>query len=812
LTKNELTLTIFLSFLSSTSILAEVNSDLYLKTFGKKATLRFISLPLFFQDKFISEVNIGVEGDHVVSYSGSSLIQALRLIIKESEIKRMINLKKDKFTDQDLNFKIIYNPSDLKLQLEAGLDIVKPSETLFQDDLIPYFASEAKRPSPFSGAINWRYEESISENDLTSTYQNATINSFFNLKSVVLENQTQFTSLTKPHWYRGNTTLIADDEKNYVRYSIGDISNNTVGYQSNKNLLGFSMSRDFSINPYRLNTPSSNTEFILESRSLVRYFINNSLIKSEYLNAGKYSVKNIPLNNGINNIIVETENEFGEKKIFNFREAFSTELLKEGESKFDLSSGYIAEDLTDKKNYQSDQGLAYSGYWKRGWNDHFTGSFYAQNRDTFRLFGIENVFATKIGNWNAGFGNTLHDEGNGTAINLGYSLTSFNSFLGNSQNFNLRLEKRNRRFSDSFEYSSSRFKYNINTSYSIPVNDLISLGIGGQYSKPYENQFFEKLGGDVSLTGRLFNNTTVTFFSSLVRDEFKSWNKYFYLFVNISFPSQSTYVSTYYESQGQTKKISLYHDRGEVINEAKVQASIEENRYTKDADIDLQYNTKFADMGLRQIVRKQSGLETSGRTQARVLSSVLFASNGDNLKFAISRPVPSGFALFASDEKLKGQLIGVKSYGVKLQSETGLFDRFVVNDLVPYQYRRIQLDTSKLKDGFSLEKESFIVYPTYKSGHLIEVKSLGVMAIRGRLVDKKGKALSMLVGQYLGEDGIEYPFFTNKNGRFFIGSCRNAKGKIILDDGKYEALEINLEKDATGIQDLKDVIINEIKK
>ena len=44
------------------------------------------------------------------------------------------------------------------------------------------------------------------------------------------------------------------------------------------------------------------------------------LLKTEYMDKGRYSVKDIPLNNGINKILIELVNELGTTKTFIFNE------------------------------------------------------------------------------------------------------------------------------------------------------------------------------------------------------------------------------------------------------------------------------------------------------------------------------------------------------------------------------------------------------------------------------------------------------------------------------------------------------------
>lgn len=118
------------------------------------------------------------------------------------------------------------------------------------------------------------------------------------------------------------------------RFEVGDVNFPILGYQQSFQIGGISFYRDFSLNPYRVVNPTSSFEYRIDSRSLVKTYVNNILLKTEYMNAGSYSVKDIPLNNGINKILVEVLDELGATKTFIFNESGSLDLIAEGVSRY----------------------------------------------------------------------------------------------------------------------------------------------------------------------------------------------------------------------------------------------------------------------------------------------------------------------------------------------------------------------------------------------------------------------------------------------------------------------------------------------
>ena len=803
---NRLILTFSILSISANGAEKVKEKELFNKVFGDKVEMKRVSLPTYFQDKFLGEIETNVVGNEIVSFSSNPFIQTLRRIISEKEIQRIIALKKETIAIEDLKFNLKFNLKELRLELEASDELIKPTESLFQESLIPYFSEGARRPSIFSGALNWKLEETITHNDLVPSFLNGNFDSFFNYKTFVLENQMQYSSERNyRRWYRSNTYLIKDDEKNAVRYILGDASSNTFGYLTSQNFLGLSVSRDYSITPYKINTPSSSQQFSVESRSIVRYYVNNSLLKTEFLNAGKYSVKDIPLNNGINKIIVEVEDEFGNKKYFNFRETFSNDLLREGDSKFDFSFGKTSTDIDYKKLYDSSKSYLSSGFYKRGWTDRFTNGIYFQNKSNFLLLGTENLFSTKLGNLGFGLGHSKHGKESGLAYNLNYYFSLFANSISNTQSLNFRIEKRDQKFNEGIEFSPSRYQYNVSSTYSLPFFDWASLGLGANVSKPYDHTLDNKYGIDASITGRLFKSSSLTFYLSNIRDEYKTWSQFFYLFLNFTFDDGYSYASAYYDSSAQSKRLSYYYDKGQAVNDVKVMSSIEANRYTKSADLDLSYNTKYVELGLRESGYERTKNHYYGRSSFRALSAFSFAYDKENFKLGLSRPITNSFAIIAPNEILKGQKLGLKSSGNRIIEESGLLNEIVVRDMIPYQYRRLQIDPSQLKEGYSLKKESFIVYPTYRSGHLIQAEANGTIAITGFLMDEKRRPVSLQVGEIQTNQELRVPFFTNKNGRFFIEGLNPGSMKFLLGDEAQTQCDVTIEGEASGVINLGEV-------
>ncbi len=104
-------------------------------------------------------------------------------------------------------------------------------------------------------------------------------------------------------------------------------------------------------------------------------------------------------------------------------------------------------------------------------------------------------------------------------------------------------------------------------------------------------------------------------------------------------------------------------------------------------------------------------------------------------------------------------------------------------------------------------KESFVVYPRYRSGHLFVVGKEGLLVLKGILLDADKNPQPLKVGYWTSNKGKTTAFFTNREGEFFIEGIEASSGKIQLDDEQFESKELNFEKRKSGFIDIGVVVL-----
>ncbi|MBC7429987.1 MAG: fimbrial biogenesis outer membrane usher protein, partial [Bacteriovorax sp.] len=674
------------------------------------------------------------------------------------------------------------------------------------DDLIPYYSRQAIEPAPFSIGLNYKLEQSFNRDTNQDNNFLAQTDAFMNINKVSIENQMTYLSNRDTKWGRQATRAVYDRPNRMQRFEAGDVSYPIIGYQQGLTLGGVSFYRDFSLNPYRMVTPTSAFEYQIDTRSLVRTYVNNILLKTEYMNAGRYSVKDIPLNNGINKIIVEITDGFGVTKTLTFNDSGSLDLLAEGVSRYSLAGGYPENEVDGTARYDQDKGAFVTGFYQHGIQRHWTIGTYAQGNKNYSLLGTNHIFSSRFGNWSFDLAGTKNDLHNGYVTQVTYQLNLFGAYWYDGHTLTAKVEYRSPFFNESGATFQNRFDTTTTASYSVPLFERFNAAIGGSYQNPTlaDNS---RLAYNGSLTTNLLESSSLTVYAGRTRDEFKMWSNQIYFFFNMTFGKSSTFASAFYDHESDTKRLTVIRDTGRKYNDVKVAASVDDNKMSKDGSLDIQYNSVLADVGAREEVIKQDGKDIGSRSTVRLLSSFAYVNNGNDSALSISRPISNSFVIFKPNEDWKGQKFGVQTSNGITDASTGLFGETLVSELTPYQYRRLQLDPSNLDPGYILGQESFVVYPRKNSGHLFVIGKSGLLVLHGKITDKANKPLELKVGFWTSASGKNTPFFTDREGNFFIEGIEANSGTIQIDDEKFTPVQIDLSGRKQGMVEIGNIIL-----
>ena len=753
-------------------------------------------IPLYDENRELGDIKVRILGDSIVWVDKNSLLSILKNALKEDTLKSLEKLP-DELKPSMLPFPLKLNAQELRVETKLELEI-RSSEKI---DLRTDFEKQkeaALHPSPFGGAMNYRIEKNWGADRLGGENFNGQFNTFVNMNSFVLENQMYYQSNIDQKWIRSDTRIVKDFEKQQIRSQIGDVYPLVQGFMQAKPMGGVNIQRNFSLNPYRLPFPTGSQNFALRARSLVKYFVNGALVKTEYLPAGNYTAKDIPLNNGLNTILIEATDDLGVKQTFIFRTSASINLLNRGESRFDLSYGTPFQDTANKRTYIEKDGKLFSGFYQYGFSSIFSGSAYMQSQSDFNLLGAEIIQATTIGNFNLGHAESRDKVSHGGANSLFYQYVSQGVRWFDSHSIGLRYENRSEEFKSGLLDQFSKLKDTYAATYTLPVASVMTMSVGGNYGNVRDNALADRYGYDMTLNIRVLQHHNLSFYMGRTRDENKQWNDVGYVFLTITFPESNNFLSALYDKESKTSRLTYLRDSQNKLYNPRIQGTAEHTEYNhQQGEVDVNYPTPFADFGGR--ITGQHDLQQQdqyARGSVRLNSAFVFAYQDKEWGAGLSRPIPGSFVIFKPKGNLKSQKIGLKSTSPYTEAETGLFDEITFSNLLAYQYRDIQLDPSFLDEGTTLVREKFTLYPTYRSAHLITLEERGHIMLKGRMLNADGSPVSLQVG-HVGDQ----TFFTNRDGFFFVEGVEPGKYGIAIE-GRDQSFPIVIPKDARGVKDI----------
>lgn len=759
------------------------------------------AIPFYDGENNLGDIEVEVENERINWVDKTSLLNILESYLRADTLRAMEKLP-DRIDPNKLPFPFLFNPEELKIESHINLENKVRKKT----DLGINLDEEQKvamNPAPFGGAVNYRLEQNWSAEELGGNFFSGQFNSFINMNSVVLENQTFYQDDIESKWYRGDSRLVKDFQGHDIRTQLGDVYPQIQGFMVARPMGGINIQRNFSLNPYRFPYPTGHQNFTLKSRSFVKYFVNSVMVKSEYLPAGNYNATDIPLNNGLNTVVIEAIDDLGQKQVFVFKSSSNINLLNEGESRFDLSYGAPFMDTNFKRDYIHRDGKVFSGFFQYGFSSVFSSSLYLQNQENFNLMGAELIQAIPIGNFTLGHARSHLQEQNGSATSLGYQLITQGKSWFDSHTLFLRYENRSEDFKASLLDLSSSVQNAYAANYTIPVTNLLTFSVGGNYGDVRNNQLENRYGYDLNLSFRVFNHHNIALYASRNRDEFKQWNDVAYVFLTLSIPESNDYVSALYDQKQKSTRVNVLRDNQNKLYTFRSQATAEYSDEIQNGELDLNYPTPLGDIGGRISGTQTESSHLLGKGSARLNSAVVFAYQDNEFGFGISRPIPGSFVIFKPEDRLKDQKIGLKSTSPYTESETGLFNEVVFSNLIAYQYRDVQLDPTFLDHGRTLLKERFMLYPTYRSAHLVTLHERGSVILTGKIVRPDGTPFSLQVGK-IGE----VLFFTNRSGEIFVEGIEAGKFEMALE-GLEDKVLIEISKDDHGIKDLGMIQLKE---
>lgn len=186
-------------------------------------------------------------------------------------------------------------------------------------------------------------------------------------------------------YLRYDTFWRYSDEKNMISYQVGDTISNSLTWSNSVRMGGIRIGRNFGLRPDLITYPLIEYSGSAALPSSLDLFINGAKTSSSTVDAGPFTLSNIPYINGAGEATVVTTDALGRQVSTNVPFYVSNMLLRKGFSDFDISLGALRKDYGIKNSHYS-QG-AFSGIYRYGLTNKLTLSGHVEGSKGLKLAG-----------------------------------------------------------------------------------------------------------------------------------------------------------------------------------------------------------------------------------------------------------------------------------------------------------------------------------------------------------------------------------------------------------------------------------------
>ncbi|MGG6241886.1 fimbria/pilus outer membrane usher protein [Nodosilinea sp. AN01ver1] len=709
---------------------------------------------------------------------------------------------------QQLGIAVVFDQTQLELYLQIPAALRRTNVVGTYG--LPPEAADALPVSSVSGYLNVLAGQDVVWSGAGAGRQplRLALDGALNLSGWVLEGRANVTEGGAPGFSRGDVRLIHDDPLNALRYIAGDLSIPVSGaFQTVVPLGGISVSRNYSLQPYRVTRPTGEFTFFLERPSRVEIYLNGVRVQQLQLEAGPQDIRNLALSTGTNDIQLVITDDLGQVQRLDFATALAGNLLAPGLQQFSYNLGFPTRTLGGQRQYQwNEPQLALAHRW--GVNSTLTLGGYAQLTPSYQMVETDGVWASAVGNWGWDVAASHRgDLGTGLAMRLQYELPPSPQDTAN-RSLRLAAEYRSDRFTTLGALGPSTDWLTLSGSYSQRIFDDTSLNVGGSYrlGRNGPDSYTANLGLSRSFGNGLSGSVNIN--HSRNQQGQAETRAFLGLSWLMSQQRQSVSLNTAASStEMMSSRLSWSRNPARRLQSPGLSLDLSRGSSGSNLSGRLNYTDYRFDLGLTQDISwaAGSGAANSNTTRLTFGTALVFADG----HFGWSRPVTNSFVLVVPRDRWRGQTIGVnpsqEGYGAVVDG----FGPAVLPDLQPYYVSRVRLDAPEAPLGYDLGTDEYVVMPSYRSGTLIMAGTEATAFVRGTLVDEAGVALGLQAGEVVSlsdADWAAQPLFTNRTGRFALLGFTPGRYEIRLRDRAPLQFEISPEQ--SGLIDLGQLTLS----
>lgn len=584
-----------------------------------------------------------------------------------------------------------------------------------------------------------------------------------------------------PPWRRGDARLVRDYPDTRLRLTIGDLAYRTTGFQTFAALGGVALSKELTLQPYRISQPAGEAEFFLDATASVSFFVNDHLLRSQRLPAGPYRASSFPFLSGANDVRLEIADDLGARRTLEFPFFYDSALLVRGETEFTYAIGVPSVPTELDRRYETARPVV-SMFHRVGLTDALTVEANGQAKAEQQVIGAGVVTSGRLGTIRGELAVSHADAaGYGNAISFQYDLQDSRPTNGRGQAWGAS----GRYFSPNFASLGTSDPVNpvaidLAARYSMRLGGDLGIGFGIDFQAGREGRR-DTNGQTVSMQRGLAPGLTASL--RLRRQQQATGERelsaMFVLSLRSFLPGQS--VSASRDTARAESRLDWRLVPSHAVGDFGAFVSVGRSPKATDATADLAHVGTRGTVGATYSDYAPRGAGNGGRTRdgsIRGATAIVYADGA----FAVSRPVTGAFAIFSPHPALAGQTIGLNAVGDgHYQARIDSLGPAVLPELTRYRVERATLDARGLPIGLELGPGFVDLAPTYKSGIRVVVGTGAKVFLVATVQTAFGEPISLQAAQVesVGDpQSVPKLTFTNRTGRLALDGL--APGKYLL--------------------------------
>ncbi|MFI4933457.1 MAG: fimbrial biogenesis outer membrane usher protein [Caulobacterales bacterium] len=759
---------------------------------------------------YIGDIVLQIDPDDHLSFSSQRLLDLLSNIIDPKILETLRGSIGGKATISPADLagsgvQVTYNPQTLELALFIPSQM-RAARSLQVSALDRAKFGTFEKPAGASAYVNFRGSEDYVEKGASKGFQNPVffIDGAARLGGVVLESQGIWQpGVAGANFQRQDTRIVWDDEKNVIRWSIGDLTPVGRGFQSSPDMAGISLYRSYSVlEPQVIARPRGDRSFSLERPSVVEVYVNGQMVRRVQLDAGNYNLRDFPFTQGANDVRLSITDDTGRVQVLRFNIFFDQSQLAKGLSEFGLYVGAEAPLQASGPHYTNKAVI--SGFYRRGVTDNLTlgGNFQADDQSL--LAGLEAVLGTSAGTFATQIATSnIKGYGAGWAGTLTYQRL-IQRQDGRSDSINVSVQAFSKNFGPQGTLvPDNPFEYEIGAGYSHAFNDYVYAGVDLHFSKGRApNPDYQNYRATVGwrLTPTISMTTDILYEDSTTHHGIAG------VLSLTARLGQYSSVRADYDSRFNDARLSYQTLHGEGVGSYNLSADVERSDQGSGFNATGNYIADRAELGLSQTSTFNGTFSSVAdqRTSVRFASSIAFADGA----VSVGRPIYDAFAIVTPYKTLKGAAVTIDPTPYGFQATTGALGSAIEPNMASYNERTITVDAPTAPPGVDLGKGSFRLFPPYRAGYHLEVGSEYYVTAIGRLVGEDGGPLALVSGKAfeIAHPGHEpIVVFTNRDGRFGLAGLRPGRWRIEMLSDPKTIYVVDIPANADGVVRTGDI-------